>query len=150
MGAVAISRVAEAGITREEEGSSGVEGSNAMKNGHRGHQEEAAMWPTWKALPAGWTYVMRVVLVSTALCVSACSAPGHSISNPSGMPSEGGYAGPKDPGNGNGNGYWDVTTSAEETFCCWPHAICTRRLTISKKPDKASAPRLKQNRMQAF
>jgi len=62
------------------------------------------MWPTWNTLPTGWTHAMRVGLVFMVLCMSACTALSHSSSNPSGMPSEGGYAGPKDSGNG-GNGY---------------------------------------------
>ena len=62
------------------------------------------MWPTWNTLPTGWTHAMRVVLGFMALGMSACTALSHSSSNPSGMPSEGGYAGPKDSGTG-GNGY---------------------------------------------
>jgi predicted ATPase with chaperone activity len=30
----------------------------------RGHLEGTAMWPNWKTLPAGWTYVLRVALLS--------------------------------------------------------------------------------------
>jgi hypothetical protein len=62
------------------------------------------MWPTWNTLPTGWTHAMRVVLVFMVLCMSACTALSHSNSNPSGIPSEGGNAGPKDSGN-SGNGY---------------------------------------------
>lgn len=47
---------------------------------------------------------MRVVLLLMVLGMSACTAPSHSSSNPSGMPSEGGDTGPKHSGNG-GNGY---------------------------------------------
>jgi hypothetical protein len=60
------------------------------------------MRPTWNMLPVGWTLMLRVGVVAIALCVSACTAPGHSRSNPSGIASDGGYAGPKDAGNGNG------------------------------------------------
>ena len=67
--------------------------------------EEPAMWPTWNTLPAGWTHVIRVLLVAAALCLSACTAHRQSISNPSGTPAEGEYAGPKDTGSGNGGGY---------------------------------------------
>jgi hypothetical protein len=60
------------------------------------------MWPTWNTLPAGWPYVMRIVLVAVVLCVSACTTLGHSSSNPSTHSSEAGHAGPKLSGNGNG------------------------------------------------
>ncbi len=69
------------------------------------------MWPTWSTLPAGWTYVLRVTLAAVVLFVSACAALGHSSSNRSSMPSDGGYAGMADSGNGNG-GIWDVTSSS--------------------------------------
>jgi hypothetical protein len=103
LGAVPLSRLVDPGIKSQEEGSSEVSASNMRRDEGTGHPEELAMQPTWNTLPVGWTYMMRVVLVSIALFVSACTAPGHSISNPSGIPSEGGYAGPK--GSGNGDGY---------------------------------------------
>jgi hypothetical protein len=62
------------------------------------------VWPTGHTIPTGWTHAMRVGLVCMVLCLSACTALSHSSSNPSGMRSEGDYAGPKDSGNG-GNGY---------------------------------------------
>jgi hypothetical protein len=62
------------------------------------------MWPTWNTLPAEWTHVIRVVLVSVVLCVSACTGPTHSSSPRSEMPSEGEYGRSKTSGNG-GNGY---------------------------------------------
>jgi hypothetical protein len=62
------------------------------------------MRPTLNTLPAWWNRVMRVALVFMVLLVSACTGPGHSSSNPTGMPPEGGYAGPKDSSNG-GGGY---------------------------------------------
>ena len=62
------------------------------------------MWHTWKTLPTWWNYVIRVVLVSVVLFVSACTMPGRSSSTPSALPPEGEYAGPKDSGNG-GGGY---------------------------------------------
>jgi hypothetical protein len=34
------------------------------------------MSPTGNTLPAGWTYLMRVMMVSLALSVSVCPAPG--------------------------------------------------------------------------
>jgi hypothetical protein len=49
-----------------------------------------------------WTYVMRGVLILGFLFVQACTGLGHSSSNPSGMPTEGGYAGPKDASDGGG------------------------------------------------
>jgi hypothetical protein len=64
--------------------------------------EEIAMWPTWNSVSTRWHHILRVMVVSVALCVSACTGPGHSSSTPSANPSLGGYAGPKDSGNGNG------------------------------------------------
>ena len=62
------------------------------------------MWPTLNTVPVWWNRVMWVALLFMVLLVSACTAPGHSGTNPTGMPPEGGYAGPKDSGNG-GGGY---------------------------------------------
>jgi hypothetical protein len=98
-----LSHLVDPGIKSQEEGSLEVCASNVRRDEGTGHLEELAMRPIWNALPVGWTYMMRVVLVSIALFVSACTAPGHPISNPSGIPSEGGYAEPK--GSGNGDGY---------------------------------------------
>jgi hypothetical protein len=55
------------------------------------------MRPTWISLPAGWTHVMRVVLVAVVLCMSACTTPGGSRSTPSGQPPEGGQVRPGVP-----------------------------------------------------
>ena len=44
------------------------------------------MLPTWNDLPKWWHRVMLMVLVSVALCISACTAPGQSSSTPSDMP----------------------------------------------------------------
>jgi hypothetical protein len=92
----------EVGINREEGGSSGVTVPHTGRGDGREHQEETAMWPTWKTLPARWNQVMRVVLVAVVLFVSACAAPGRSTSTPGGFGSEAEYAGPKDSGNGGG------------------------------------------------
>jgi hypothetical protein len=60
------------------------------------------MWPTWSTVPAWRNRVMRVVLVSMLLVLSACSVPGHSLSTPSVQTSIEGRAGPQDSANGNG------------------------------------------------
>jgi hypothetical protein len=60
------------------------------------------MWPTWNLLPARWPYVMRVMMVSLALSVSACTAPGHSSSGPAAHSPDGGLAGPLTSGDGDG------------------------------------------------
>jgi hypothetical protein len=60
------------------------------------------MSPTANTLPAGWTYLMRVMMVSLALLVSVCTAPGHSSSTPSAHSPEGGRAGPMIQGDGDG------------------------------------------------
>jgi hypothetical protein len=103
LGAVPLSRLIDPGVKSQEEGSLEVSTSNMRRDKGTGHLEELAMRPSWNTLPLGWTYMMRVVLVSIALFVSACTAPGHPISNPSDILSEGGYAGPK--GSGNSHGY---------------------------------------------
>jgi hypothetical protein len=53
-----------------------------------------------------WNHVMRVVLAAVVLCVSAsaCTTPSRSSSTPVALPPEGGYARPRDSGNG-GGGY---------------------------------------------
>jgi hypothetical protein len=60
------------------------------------------MWPIWNTVPTRWPHVIRVTVVAVALCVSACTGPGHSTPTPSANPSEGGYAEPKSQGNGGG------------------------------------------------
>jgi hypothetical protein len=45
---------------------------------------------------------MRVMLVSLALFVSACTGPGCASSTPSAQPFEEGHVGPVVPGNGDG------------------------------------------------
>jgi murein L,D-transpeptidase YcbB/YkuD len=40
---------------------------------------------TWKTVPTSWAQVMRVVLSSAVLCVSACTTPGHSNATPSAL-----------------------------------------------------------------
>ena len=69
-----------------------------------GHEyaEETVMCPTLNTVPAWWNRVMRVALVFMVLWASACTGPGHASSAPSAMPSEGGHAGSKHSGNGNG------------------------------------------------
>jgi hypothetical protein len=57
------------------------------------------MWPT---VPTWWNHVIRVMLVILLLFVSACTAPGHSRSNPSAHSLDGGLAGPLTSGNGDG------------------------------------------------
>jgi hypothetical protein len=52
------SRVAEAGIKREREGSSGVQVSYEARRG-RGYPEETTMWPTWVTLATRWNHVLR-------------------------------------------------------------------------------------------
>ena len=52
------------------------------------------MWPLLNTVPAWWNGIMRVVLVSVALFVSACTTPGRASSNPSALFLEGGYMGP--------------------------------------------------------
>jgi hypothetical protein len=102
--AVPISRIAQAGIKRGGEGSSEVKVSYAARGDGRGHREEMVMWPTWKTFPTRWNHVMRVVLVLVVLFVSACTMTGRSSSNPATLPPDGGYAGPRDSGSGNGGG----------------------------------------------
>jgi hypothetical protein len=60
------------------------------------------MWPTWNTLAAGWTDVMRVVLVAVVVFVAACTGRAHSSSAPSGHAPEGGRAGPLTSGDGDG------------------------------------------------
>jgi hypothetical protein len=60
------------------------------------------MRPIWNTFPVGWTAKIWLALVSIVFCVSACTAPGHSLSNPAEMPSDGGYAGTENTGNGGG------------------------------------------------
>jgi hypothetical protein len=62
------------------------------------------MAQTWNSVVTRWHGLMLVMVVSVGVCVSACTAPSSSSSHPTTIPSEGGYAGPKDSGNG-GNGY---------------------------------------------
>ena len=52
------------------------------------------MWASWNLLPAGWTYVMRVMLVFLTLSLSACTAPNYSLPNPPA------HSGDGDGGNG--------------------------------------------------
>jgi hypothetical protein len=51
------------------------------------------MLPASNTAPAWWNCIMRVVLVSVALFVSACTSPGRTSSNPSALFLEGGYMG---------------------------------------------------------
>jgi hypothetical protein len=60
------------------------------------------MAQTWNPIRTRWNRVMRVLLVALVLCVAACTGPGHSGSAPSAYSPEGGRAGPKLSGNGNG------------------------------------------------
>jgi hypothetical protein len=62
------------------------------------------MESAWKTFLKRWNHIMRVVLLSMVLFISACTAPGRSISAPSGLSSEGGYTKSQVKGNGNGNG----------------------------------------------
>ena len=64
--------------------------------------EDTGMWLTRKILPTRWRLDMRVGLIAVVLCVSACSGPGASTSNPSGLSPEGGSAGPMISGDGDG------------------------------------------------
>jgi hypothetical protein len=57
---------------------------------------------TRKPIYTHWYHVVRVLLITLVLCVSACTGPGHSTSVPSAHSREGGRAGPKLSGNGNG------------------------------------------------
>jgi hypothetical protein len=77
---------------------------NQPRSEGREHPEDAAMWPTWNLLPvpARWTYVMRVMMVSLALSVSACTAPGHSLPNPPAHSGNEGLGGPLTSGDGDG------------------------------------------------
>jgi hypothetical protein len=58
------------------------------------------MWPTCNIIPTWWIYLLRVVVVTLFLGVSACAAPGHSLSNPSTESADGGLAEPMTSGNG--------------------------------------------------
>jgi hypothetical protein len=60
------------------------------------------MGPTWDTSAAWWNHRTWVVLVAPASCVSARTGPGHSSSAPSAHSPEGGRAGPKLSGNGDG------------------------------------------------
>jgi hypothetical protein len=60
------------------------------------------MWSTRNMFPAGWTYLMRVMMVSLAFSVSACTASSQSRWTPSAHSPEGGHGGPMIQGNGNG------------------------------------------------
>jgi hypothetical protein len=51
------------------------------------------MWPTCSIIPTWWIHLMRVVLVTLLLFVSACGAPGHSRSSPSVDSADGGLRG---------------------------------------------------------
>jgi hypothetical protein len=51
------------------------------------------MWHTWDIVPTGWKSVIALALVAVVLSVSACSAPGHVSSPPSGAPTEEGRRG---------------------------------------------------------
>lgn len=55
----------------------------------------------WKTLPKCWNHGIRLVVLTALLCLSACAAPGHSISTSSPLPPE---RGSRDMGNG-GGGY---------------------------------------------
>ena len=57
------------------------------------------MWPTG---PTWWHYVIRVVFLGLLFFVSACTAPGCSLSTPLAYPHEGGLAGSLTSGNGDG------------------------------------------------
>jgi hypothetical protein len=56
------------------------------------------MWPIWKGFPTWWNHLMQVLLLAVVLCISACTAPGHSRSTPSALSPEGGSAGPQEVG----------------------------------------------------
>jgi hypothetical protein len=60
------------------------------------------MWPNGNLLPARWTSGMRVMMVSPALSVSACTAPDHFRPNPPAHSADGGLAGPQTSGDGDG------------------------------------------------
>jgi hypothetical protein len=60
------------------------------------------MWPTWTLLPARWTYAMRVMVVSLALSVSACAAPGYPLPNSPAHSADEGPARPLTSGDGDG------------------------------------------------
>jgi hypothetical protein len=60
------------------------------------------MWPIWNTVSTRRHDIIRVTVVAVALCLSACTGPGYSNPTPSANPSDGGYAGPKTSGNGNG------------------------------------------------
>jgi hypothetical protein len=60
------------------------------------------MWRTWNTSATWWHHRSRVVLVALAVCVSACTGPGHSSSAPSGHSPEGGYAEPMLSEDGDG------------------------------------------------
>ena len=77
-GARPIRHVVVAGIKWQEAGSSGVKVSNMARGEGRSHPEETTMSPTWNALPAAWTDVIRVVLVTVVLFVAACTGAAHS------------------------------------------------------------------------
>ena len=55
------------------------------------------MWKPWNSVPTWWKHVMRVVVVAVVLCVSACTTPNGSSSNPSGQPRDGGPVRPQGP-----------------------------------------------------
>jgi hypothetical protein len=60
------------------------------------------MWQPWNTSSTWRNHLMRGVLVALVLCMSACTAPGHSGSAPSAHSPEGGRAGPVLSGDGNG------------------------------------------------
>jgi len=51
------------------------------------------MWHIWDNDPTGWKPLIVLTLVAVVLSVSACTAPGHVSSPPSGPPTEEGRRG---------------------------------------------------------
>jgi hypothetical protein len=72
-----------------------------MSNGGTGYQEDTGMWQIWNTSMIWWHHMMRVVLVSALLCVSACTTPGRSSSTPT-QPSPGAQMVPQLQGEGDG------------------------------------------------
>jgi hypothetical protein len=60
------------------------------------------MWQTWNTSATWWLHRTWVVLAALALCMSACTGPGHSRSAPSAHSPEVGHAGPMLSGDGDG------------------------------------------------
>jgi hypothetical protein len=94
-----MARVVAWGALRSHPGwaSTGQADGNRYPARPPGTPEETSMWQPWNTVRTWWKHVMRVVVVAVVVCVSACTTPTGSSSNPSGQPPEGGPVRPRGP-----------------------------------------------------